>query len=209
MLRGFLRTFGPGMPVRVVAGWRNLTRIANVLQDLAGVGCRVEKPTNAEGFGWKIVIDGSSDVPLPDGFPRPFPWGDQWCWGIDFLFPPGTLLDPIAYPTVVIYRGALRRGPLTVYTVNSTRFTLTDTPDEDEVTVKLVWQLDPSGDALTAERWTEVSAPADHDGLIVGPLYDIGLSWGLDEDDQPDEDQPRLRIIRDVIHGTVFPTIFG
>ena len=70
---GFLRnTFRAGMPLRIVANHRQQNRIANILSDIVGVGCRIEKPINAEGRGWRIVIDGTSDEEYPDGSEPPF-----------------------------------------------------------------------------------------------------------------------------------------
>lgn len=40
-------------------------RIANVLESIEGVGCRIEKTEN--GWGWQIIVDGNSDTePPPD-----------------------------------------------------------------------------------------------------------------------------------------------
>jgi hypothetical protein len=191
---------------RISAGW------ANTLVDAAR-GARMLPqdgvPTVQSRDGVLLPRPRQDSAPRPYPPDDPFPWGPRWCWGLDYLFPPGTEQDPIDTPTVVIFRGALRRGPLTVYTAASTRIYLADDAGEDEVTVPIVWQLDPSGNVLTALRWTEETDPYDHDGLLVGLLYEIGLSWGLNEDDEPDPEKPILRLIRDIIHGTVFPTVFG
>lgn len=65
-----LRTYPPGTPVRQVANIREHNFMAEVLNDLQGVNCRVEKPTGNGGRGWRIVVDGLSDVDpgadLPD-----------------------------------------------------------------------------------------------------------------------------------------------
>jgi hypothetical protein len=50
---------------------RHHNRIGNVLQNIVGVNCRIDKPVNQEGRGWKIIIDGSSDI--SDGVIQP-PW---------------------------------------------------------------------------------------------------------------------------------------
>ena len=76
-IAGFLMRFLPGDPVAKVCDTRNLNRIANILEDMTGVGIRIEKPTDAEGRGWKLINDGSSDEDNADGsgipgdFPRP------------------------------------------------------------------------------------------------------------------------------------------
>jgi hypothetical protein len=52
---------------------RQHNRVANILQDLQGIGCRIDKPLDAEGRGWRIVIDGSSDIPPPAALPGSTP----------------------------------------------------------------------------------------------------------------------------------------
>jgi len=71
IIRNFLKRFTAGQPVAAVCSVSNLNRIANILEDIQGVGCRIEKPTNAEGHGWQIVIDGTSDI-TPPGWKMPF-----------------------------------------------------------------------------------------------------------------------------------------
>ena len=57
-LRIFLRdNFKKGDPVRIVANHTQANRIANILNDIDGIGCRIEKPTRWDGRGWKIVVD--------------------------------------------------------------------------------------------------------------------------------------------------------
>jgi hypothetical protein len=56
-LRTFLRNnYKAGDPVRVVANHTQANRIANILQDIEGYGCQIQKPTAHEGRGWKIVV---------------------------------------------------------------------------------------------------------------------------------------------------------
>ena len=70
-IRNFLARFKTGDPVRLTANAQNLNRIANILEDIMGVGCRIEKPTDAEGRGWKIVVDGTSDTVPSASFKPP------------------------------------------------------------------------------------------------------------------------------------------
>jgi hypothetical protein len=74
MIINWLRTWLPETPLRLVANVRQMNRIANILNNIQGVNCRIEKPTNAEGKGWLIIVDGSSDVKATDGndIPNPF-----------------------------------------------------------------------------------------------------------------------------------------
>ena len=55
-------------PARTVPGVTTANRLANILQDIQGIGCRIEKPTDRDGLGWHIVVDGySTDIDSPDG----------------------------------------------------------------------------------------------------------------------------------------------
>jgi hypothetical protein len=45
---------------------RSWNRVANVLESIEGVGCRIEKTEN--GWGWQIIVDGTSDYEPPSGF---------------------------------------------------------------------------------------------------------------------------------------------
>ena len=78
----WLRTnYRAGEPIRHLCNPVERNRVNNILQDIQGVGCRIEKPVNDEGKGWKIVVDGSSDETPPD----------------DYEFPSGTInLDEIS-----------------------------------------------------------------------------------------------------------------
>jgi len=63
-LADFFHRIMPEDPLRKVANVRDMRRVHNILEDIEGVGCRVEKPTNREGLGWRIIVDGSSDVDI-------------------------------------------------------------------------------------------------------------------------------------------------
>ncbi len=72
MLRHWLRTnYRPGEPIRHLCDPSERNKINNILQDISGVGCRIEKPTDLNGMGWKIVIDGTSDIIPPDNYEFP------------------------------------------------------------------------------------------------------------------------------------------
>tara|TARA_R110000751_G_scaffold138798_2_gene242493 strand:+ start:5114 stop:5917 length:804 start_codon:yes stop_codon:yes gene_type:complete len=67
-INGFLKsTHAPGDPSRGVPGAGDANTVANVLNDIQGVGCRIEKPMDRGGLGWHIVVDGSTDISYPDG----------------------------------------------------------------------------------------------------------------------------------------------
>jgi hypothetical protein len=54
-------------PLRKVSSAGRWNFVANFLNDLQGVGCRVEIPPEKEGLGARIIVDGSSDIPMPEG----------------------------------------------------------------------------------------------------------------------------------------------
>lgn len=86
-LHNWLKTFHKaGDPARSVPSVDDANRIANVIQDITGVGCRIEKPIDAGGLNWRIIIDGTSDEPLPNGYTVP------WVAPAD-LAPGGAMFD--------------------------------------------------------------------------------------------------------------------
>ncbi|MBP5545171.1 MAG: hypothetical protein ILM98_13935 [Kiritimatiellae bacterium] len=79
ILGGFFKRFRKGDSLHKAVTKDNLDKLFNILEDIQGVNCRIEKPTDAEGKGWRIVIDGSSDE-LPPG-DTTTPWemeADHW-----------------------------------------------------------------------------------------------------------------------------------
>lgn len=76
-LAGWLNRLRPKDPLSKLSA-ESWNRICTVLEELEGVGCRVQK--NTSGKGWKIIVDGTSDVAAPGG--GLFPWGSQWPWGL-------------------------------------------------------------------------------------------------------------------------------
>ena len=49
-------------PLRKVANVKQANRIANILNDITGEGCHIDKPTNAEGLGWRVIVPPYVDV---------------------------------------------------------------------------------------------------------------------------------------------------
>ena len=72
IVRNFLKTHQNDAPSRTVPGVGDANRITNILQDIQGIGCRIEKPTDRDGLGWHIVVDGSTDIESPDGSILPY-----------------------------------------------------------------------------------------------------------------------------------------
>lgn len=76
----WLGAFSPEDPLRLVSNTTQRNRLTNVLADLRGVGCRVHKPTNAEGLGWRIIFDGGTDM-APPGYVPPIVTDRQFAVG--------------------------------------------------------------------------------------------------------------------------------
>jgi len=64
-LAGWLGLFKTGDSVRHVSTVTYRNRVSAVLGDIQGIGCRIHKPTEGEGMGWRIIVDGGSDI-MPD-----------------------------------------------------------------------------------------------------------------------------------------------
>ena len=62
-IRNWLKnTFKGGEPLRHYCRARWFNRVANVLQDIEGVGCIIRKPTDNEGRGWKIIVGEGDEI---------------------------------------------------------------------------------------------------------------------------------------------------
>lgn len=69
----FKQIFAPlkrNSPVRLVANYEDNNKIRNILNDLQGVNCRVEKPDQNQGLGWRIVVGDGTDVERPPNIPE-------------------------------------------------------------------------------------------------------------------------------------------
>lgn len=66
ILTNWLRRFRAGSPLCRFDP-KSWNRVANVLESIEGVGCRIEKTEN--GWGWQIVVGDGSDAEPPPGFP--------------------------------------------------------------------------------------------------------------------------------------------
>jgi hypothetical protein len=99
-IRGYLWRFSKGDPVAKVCNTTHHNRVAQILEDIVGVGLRIEK--NTDGTPWRIVNDGTSDEKPPDGSSvgeTGYPWGAQYTFG---LVRTGTNI-------ITVYNGKLRR----------------------------------------------------------------------------------------------------
>lgn len=68
--------------LKYIPGWplvklcKQLEYVFNVLNGIEGVNCRIDKPTHAKGYGWKVIFDGGTDItngtdPIPTTWPDP------------------------------------------------------------------------------------------------------------------------------------------
>jgi hypothetical protein len=53
----FVRKFKHGCPINKVLSVDNLNRIIDILTNIKGDGCLIEKPIDAEGRNWRIIFD--------------------------------------------------------------------------------------------------------------------------------------------------------
>ncbi len=64
----YIEKYKHGDAIFKVLNVDNVNRIIDVLVNIKGDGCLIEKPTNAEGRNWKIIFDGKqSDTPEEGG----------------------------------------------------------------------------------------------------------------------------------------------
>jgi hypothetical protein len=155
-----------GDPLKKFCNHFAFNRVYNVLEDIQGVNCRVVKPLNNEGRGWRIVVDGTSDVQTPDDFPRPynsleaFPYGSKrWLWGVD-----------VADDVVTVGAGALRRAGQ-IYTCAAADVTIT--ADAQYIAWKMTYSSGTDTWALTVDTTPTLTMPADADNIMRGPLYKV------------------------------------
>lgn len=145
-LRGYLRRFRKGDPVAKVCDTEHHNRVADILENIEGMGCHISKPTN--GSPWTIVIDGTSDVPLPSSVQTKtrFPWGADHPWG---------LVDVVG-TNVTIAAGEFEAGSGVALATAQTTFTIAQ--DASYIGLK----YDPSSGTLS----------------LIGPTQDKPVSGG-------------------------------
>lgn len=155
MIINWLRTWLPETPLRLVANVRQMNRIANILNDIQGVNCRIEKPTNAEGKGWMIIVDGGSDVKPEEGaeseWPKPLvPYGE----GIEArdLKVINDALTGIQTHKVMASEGSGTETPVSQITV-ITAVQYDTTTHQFQVKTRTVKAIDPG----TESAWTMIT----------------------------------------------------
>lgn len=63
VINGFFRRNRAGQPLRALANVENLNKIANILNDITGQGCYIDKPLNGDDWVVRISDNESGEVP--------------------------------------------------------------------------------------------------------------------------------------------------
>lgn len=84
--RNIFKIFAAKTPARVVSNIDDANYIRRFFNTVQGVGCRIDAPRH-DGKGWRIIVDGSSDINLSDGDGDPLPDGSIWSETIRNTFP--------------------------------------------------------------------------------------------------------------------------
>jgi hypothetical protein len=165
ILRGFLRRFRAGDPVAKVCDHEHHNRVAEILENAQGCGCRLDKPT--DGTPWTVIVDGSTDIPFPNGA-KPqmgWPWGEQYTFGI----------TQTAEDKIKVWKGKMDRwgdeqngaGP---YVAADTEVTF-----EGDGTQYLIWKWSESS-GLEILTTPQVNWPLKFaDGYIFGVIHQVKL----------------------------------
>ena len=160
ILRGFLHRFQKGDPVASVCNTTHHNRVADILENIEGYGCRIDKPI--DGSPWTIYFDGTSDQsPLNDTPPCiGYPYGELWTCGI-----------MIAANVVTVYNARARRmGERNADGTNKTwQATTTDVTFSDGANQRIIWEWDPSAGLLILAT-PQVNDPSDAPPIIRGIL---------------------------------------
>jgi hypothetical protein len=166
-LRGFLRRFRSGQSVSSFCDSEHHNRVADILENILGCGCRIEKPT--DGQPWKIIIDGSSDISggglgvLPGGG-LDFPWSANITFGI----------TQTAADKLKVWKGKFRRWGDQTYNAADTEVTFTGDGDQ-----WLVWRWSESS-GLEIVTTPQTNYPAESDSTyIYGPIHKVNLTAGV------------------------------
>lgn len=169
-LRGYLWRFRAGDPVAKVCNTEHHNRVAAILENLEGMGCRIEKPTN--GSAWRIIVDGTSDIEPPADYVSPFaggyPWGTEYTFGLERTAP----------NKIKIYNGKARRqndpqGTSLYYEAPTTEVTFAGNGDGQRIVWK--WSID-SGLEINAAPQT--NDPMNDSTYIYGVIAVFNVTSG-------------------------------
>jgi len=160
ILRGYLKRFQAGDPVAKVCDHVHQNRIAAALEDIQGVGCRIDKPT--DGTPWKVIVDGTSDITPAPGTMSPVGYGSSYPFGSNYTF--GILASD---NVLTVYKGKARRFTLPVYKADTTAVTLADGPAQR---VCWRWSVDSGLEIMTT---AQVDDPPSWDGTYASGVVAI------------------------------------
>jgi hypothetical protein len=163
ILHNWLRRFRSGAPLCAFSA-RSWNRVANVLESIEGVGCRIEKTEN--GWGWQIVVGDGSDAELPPDFESgSYPFGPRWNFGV-------TINEAV----VTVHAGLVYRGGVAAKVAETN---VTITTGGDWIALKLVPGETPDADVWSLLRWPDTDElPQDDDGSLYRGLYQFAFANG-------------------------------
>jgi len=191
-IRNFLQRKRPGDPVGKTGDAAAWNRVCNILEDMTGVGIRIQKPTDREGRGWKLIVDGSSDEgESPTTYQPPWQTMNTYPW------PYGVSIDE---DEVTILRAAANIGGA------QSRITCSDTTITMTEGNEYIWaEIDMAAAPYVLSVTGPHSAEAANDienGLYRFTLYRFTLE--LDEEDNVIEAVMK----EDYIHGVAWPQVY-
>jgi hypothetical protein len=165
-IRGFLQRFRAGQPLWSFCDHVHHNRVADVLENILGCGCRIEKPT--DGQPWKIIIDGSSDITSDSTglgvLPSRFPWGSTYTFGI----------TQTAADKLKVWKGKFRRWGDQTYNAADTEVTFSGDGDQ-----YIVWRWSESS-GLAIVTTPQVNYPAESDSTYqYGAVHKVNLTAGV------------------------------
>jgi hypothetical protein len=169
-LYGYLWRFRRGDPVAKVCNTTHHNRVASILEDIVGVGLRIEK--NTDGTAWRIINDGTSDEIPPPGSgvgESGYPWGDQYTFG----------LKRTGTNKITVYKGKLRRygdpqGVKICYEAADTEVTFAG----DGAGQRIVWKWSPDT-GLTILATPQTNDPMDDSSYIYGVVAIFTVTNGI------------------------------
>lgn len=163
-MAGWFKQYPPNTPVRQVANIKENNLIRAILDDIQGIGCRVIKPKGLMGRGWRIVVDGSSDVD---------PIADSYVGSDTGQVPvkPYDIAGKIDYGSCPWWRARIKAGVSTTVQISGGGVSI-DIGGADSVfptSSRLTYSLLASGNEST---WTDVDITGASSGDVIYYVHD-------------------------------------
>jgi len=164
-IRGYLWRFSKGDPVAKVCNTTHHNRVAQILEDIVGVGLHIEK--NTDGSPWRIIYDGvTSDekpadgsAPAGGGGVLGFPWGKQFVFGLV-----RSSADSITVWNAMAWRRFDAASP---YFGDAESYTVAFATAG---TFLICWQWTKSTGILTVMSEPQATIPADDSDTVYGSV---------------------------------------